>query len=183
MTEQLLLLATSRREWKANMEVLELLPFARQAAAVFSNVYDREVVVEGPLDERCEGIADVDMLKQVLFILLDNARKYSQGPIVLEVGELQGRGESYLSVKDKGIGISAEELPKVFQRFYRVDKVRGRDGEQEGGAGLGLSLGKVLADAFGARLVLESELGAGTTATIILGQAGELPERENSREA
>lgn len=180
MTEQLLLLATSRREWKANMEVVELLPFARQAAAVFSNVYDREVIVEGPSDERCEGMADVDMLKQVLFILLDNARKYSRETIILEVGEL--RGESYLSVKDKGVGISAEELPKVFQRFYRVDKARGRDGEQEGGAGLGLSLGKVLADAFGARLVLESELGAGTAATIILGQAGELPERENSRE-
>lgn len=180
MTEQLLLLATSRREWKANLEVLELLPFARQAAAVFSNVYGRDVVVEATQDERCEGIADRDMLKQVLFILLDNARKYSQGPITLEVGEL--RGESFLSVKDKGIGIPAEELPKVFQRFYRVDKARGRDGGQEGGAGLGLSLGKVLADAFGAKLVLESELGAGTTATIILAQDGEPAGWEESRE-
>ncbi|MHA7965293.1 sensor histidine kinase [Paenibacillus sp. CAU 1782] len=180
MTEQLLLLATSRREWKADMEVLELLPFARQAADLFSNVYGRDVVVKATGDERCEGIADRDMLKQVLFILLDNARKYSEGPITLEVGELQGG--SYLSVRDNGIGIPAEELPNVFQRFYRVDKARGRDGGQEGGAGLGLSLGKELSDAFGARLELESVFGVGTTATITLAQDGELTGWDEGRE-
>lgn len=194
MTEQLLQLATAKREWKADMERIDLYPFAAQAAAMFSNVNGREVVVDAAcqsdggdggsesasgasvpswsIGETEDGetqvvaIADRDMLKQVLFILLDNARKYSKDSIRIEIGKAEGR--SYLSVKDSGIGIPEEDLPKVFERFYRVDKARSRDEAGEGGAGLGLSLGKELCEAFGATLELESQPGTGTTAKIWL---------------
>ncbi len=164
MTEQLLLLAMSRREWKVECEKLELLPFAEKAAAFFYSAYKREIDVVGPVNGDIIVITDQDKLKQVLFILLDNARKYSSEAIEVEVGSTERY--RYIRVKDRGIGIPAEDLPQVFERFYRVDKARSRDQEPVGGAGLGLSLGKELAHAIGAELVLESMPGIGTTATI-----------------
>lgn len=184
MTEQLLLLATSKREWKANMQAVQLVAFAERVSTVFSQVHQRNVTVITSLDPVPvapvvpeDGIAqatdhdvtawaDEDMLKQVLFILLDNARKYSQGDIELVVGRRQEA--LFLAVKDRGEGIPPEDLPHVFERFYRVDKARSRQQEGAGGTGLGLSLGKELCEAMGARLELESGLGAGTTARIWL---------------
>lgn len=189
MTEQLLLLATSKREWKADMQPVGLVAFAEQVSAMFSQVHRRNVTVTSSL-EPVQGVApvpedgdaevaaqeltaltDPDMLKQVLFILLDNARKYSDGNIELLAGRLQGT--AFLAVKDRGEGIPAEDLPHVFERFYRVDKARSREQEGAGGTGLGLSLGKELCEALGARLELESTLGAGTTATIWLVGSGQ----------
>jgi two-component system sensor histidine kinase ArlS len=185
MTEQLLLLATARRAWQAETEKVDLLPFARQTAATFGKVYEREVTVElrgtGPdrqrkaermgdafvdLEDGLSTRTDPDMLKQLLLILLDNARKYSDGPIELRLGS---EGERfYMAVRDNGIGIPENELLLVFERFYRVDKARSRDGESTGGAGLGLSLAKELAKALGGELTLASVQGEGTTATIWL---------------
>ncbi|MGO4540585.1 HAMP domain-containing sensor histidine kinase [Paenibacillus sp. 2TAB19] len=166
MTEQLLLLATSRREWKVEREPLELLPFAEQTAEFFRSAYKRDVRVAA-LDLADVTVStDQDMLKQILFILLDNARKYSSEMIQLEVGRVQNAG--YIRVRDHGIGIPAEDLKQVFERFYRVDKARSRDQEPVGGAGLGLSLGRELAHAISAELVLESVPSIGTTATIVI---------------
>ncbi|MGO4546018.1 sensor histidine kinase [Paenibacillus sp. 2TAB23] len=164
LTEQLLLLAMSRSEWKIEREPLDLLPFAEQAAAFFRSAYGREIHVVLQGNDSVTVITDQDKLKQVLFILLDNARKYSNDRIEIELG--RSDKDSYLRVKDHGVGIPAEELSKVFERFYRVDKSRSRDQEPVGGTGLGLSLGKELADAIGVKLVLESIQGKGTTATI-----------------
>jgi two-component system sensor histidine kinase ArlS len=164
MTEQLLLLAMSRREWKVEREPLALLPFVEQTAAFFLNAYRREIDVIAPAEGDVMVHTDQDKLKQVLYILLDNARKYSNDVIEVEVGSAERH--SYIRVTDHGIGIPAVDLPQVFERFYRVDKARSRDEEPVGGAGLGLSLGKELADAIGAELALESVQGKGTTATI-----------------
>lgn len=189
MTEQLLLLATSKREWKADMQPVGLVAFAEQVSTIFSQVHRRNVTVISSLDpvqgaalvpedgdaeataQDLTALADPDMLKQVLFILLDNARKYSDGDIELVAGRLQGT--AFLAVKDRGEGIPPEDLPHVFERFYRLDKARSREQEGAGGTGLGLSLGKELCEAMGARLELESTLGAGTTATIWLPGSGQ----------
>lgn len=168
MTEQLLLLATARRAWQAETEQLDLLPFARQAAATFGKVYGREVNVnvQGESADRMFIETDPDMLKQLLLILLDNARKYSGDTIELRLGR-SGKHRT-IAVIDKGIGIPESELPHVFERFYRVDKARSRDGETTGGAGLGLSLAKELAKALGAELTISSVQGEGTEAAILL---------------
>ncbi|GIO39455.1 sensor histidine kinase YkoH [Paenibacillus antibioticophila] len=189
MTEQLLLLATSKREWKPDMQPVGLVAFAEQVSTMFSQVHRRNVTVISSLDpvqgsalvpedgdaeataQELTALADPDMLKQVLFILLDNARKYSDADIELVAGRLQGT--AFLAVKDRGQGIPAEDLPHVFERFYRVDKARSREQEGAGGTGLGLSLGKELCEAMGARLELKSTLGAGTTATIWLPGSGQ----------
>ncbi|WP_138752271.1 sensor histidine kinase [Paenibacillus sinopodophylli] len=164
LTEQLLLLAMSRSEWRIERELLELLPFAEKAAASFRSVYGREVEVVLHGEDQMTINTDADKLKQILIILLDNARKYSDDRIEIELG--RAGKDCYISVKDYGIGIPVDELPKVFERFYRVDKSRSRDEDSAGGSGLGLSLGKELAEALGVKLDLESIHGTGTTATI-----------------
>ncbi len=114
--------------------------------------------------------ADRERLRQLLLLLLDNAFKYtpSGGRIELRLGSQQGLAE--LSVKDTGKGISPEHLPHVFDRFYRADQARGRDA---GGAGLGLSIAKVIVDAHRGTIEIESKIGEGTTVRVRLPQVAQ----------
>jgi two-component system phosphate regulon sensor histidine kinase PhoR len=114
----------------------------------------------------CPSIrADEARLREIFDNLLDNAVKYSRanGEICL-YAERRG-GEIALSVGDNGIGIGSEDLPRIFERFYRADKARSRE---LGGTGLGLSIVKHIAQLHGGRVEAESELGKGTTIRVIL---------------
>jgi heavy metal sensor kinase len=106
---------------------------------------------------------DADRLKQLMLNLLTNAFKYTPdgGRVTLSVAH---EGEfAFLRIADTGEGIPADDLPHIFDRFYRVDKARAR---QMGGAGLGLSIVKWIAEAHRGRVWAESELGKGTTFTV-----------------
>ncbi|HZG79191.1 MAG TPA: sensor histidine kinase, partial [Brevibacillus sp.] len=105
--------------------------------------------------------ADESKLKQLLVILLDNALSYSSEPIRIEITERSGAVN--ISVVDHGVGIPKEDLPHIFDRFYRVDKARARE---TGGAGLGLSIAKRIVDAHGGTIDVWSEIGKGTTFTV-----------------
>ncbi|OXM14011.1 sensor histidine kinase [Paenibacillus herberti] len=166
MTEQLLLLARPKEQWLVSLGQVDLGAAAEESARAFRNAYGREIAVDLPeqMEQSVLAWTDAGKLKQLLFILLDNARKYSEEQIVITVTR-KSDGGALLRVVDRGIGIPKEQLPKVFDRFYRVDESRTRG---IGGAGLGLSLGKELADAIGAELTLDSVEGLGTTATITL---------------
>jgi two-component system phosphate regulon sensor histidine kinase PhoR len=109
--------------------------------------------------------ADETRLQEVLYNLLDNAVKYSRanGQILLQTE--RSDDEIELSVSDDGIGIGKSDLPRIFERFYRADKARGR---QLGGTGLGLAIVKHIAQLHGGRVKAESELGKGTTLRVIL---------------
>ena len=113
---------------------------------------------------------DRDRLKQLAIILLENAIKYTpqNGKIKVELGLRDS--QLRLTVRDNGLGISAADLPHVFERFYRADQSRQRD---PGGTGLGLSIAQWIVEAHGGRIWLESELGKGTVATaeVPVGQA------------
>lgn len=171
MTEQLLLLAMPRKQWEMAFAEVDLNRVAEQAVGFFRGAYAREITLETEMKDGIITCTDADKLLQLLFIFLDNARKYSTDPIAVSVGK--NRDEGCIRVTDRGIGIPREELPRVFERFYRVDKARSRDTEQEGGTGLGLSLAKEIADALGARIVLDSVEGLGTTATVYIpGKSG-----------
>jgi len=109
--------------------------------------------------------ADETRLREVFDNLLDNAVKYSsrKGEVRLQVA--QCGDEITLSVSDDGIGIGQEDLPRIFERFYRADKARSRE---LGGTGLGLSIVKHIAQLHGGRVEAESELGHGTTISVLL---------------
>ncbi|KIL34200.1 histidine kinase [Cohnella kolymensis] len=161
MTEQLLLLARNKSQRNVKFTSVDLAALAQDSAKAFYNAYRRDVHVEA--EHSAQGYTDEHLLKQLLFIFLDNARKYSEEPITVHVGAEDGSG--WIRIIDRGIGIPNEDLPKVFDRFYRVDEARSR---QRGGSGLGLSLAKEIAEAIGARIELDSLENVGTTAVIIL---------------
>jgi two-component system phosphate regulon sensor histidine kinase PhoR len=104
---------------------------------------------------------DRNILEQVLFNLLDNAIKYGRegGKITLSAVQ-KDQKEIEVSVRDNGIGIPKEDLPRIFERFYRVDKGRS---QELGGTGLGLSIVKHLVQTYGGRVWAESQLGEGST--------------------
>ena len=104
---------------------------------------------------------DRQYLEQVLINILDNAIKYGheRGRMIISATERDER-EVEISVKDDGIGIPKEDLLRVFERFYRVDKGRSHD---LGGTGLGLSIVKHIVQAHGGRIWVESQLGEGST--------------------
>ena len=109
--------------------------------------------------------ADETRLHEVLYNLLDNAVKYSSAGSEIRLHAQRRDGQVALSVSDTGIGIGEEDLPRVFERFYRVDKARS---SELGGTGLGLSIVKHIAQLHGGRVEAESELGRGTTIRVLL---------------
>jgi len=108
---------------------------------------------------------DADRLKQLLLNLLDNSLKYTPagGRITVELERTPT--EAVLTVRDRGVGISAEDLPHVFERFYRADRARSHD---PGGTGLGLSIAQWVIDQHSGSITLESEPGRGTSVTVRL---------------
>jgi len=105
--------------------------------------------------------ADRNYLEQVLINLLDNAIKYSPEGGMITISAIEkDPGEIQFSIKDNGIGIPKEDLPRIFERFYRVDKGRS---QELGGTGLGLSIVKHLVQAHGGKVWVDSQLGKGST--------------------
>jgi len=109
--------------------------------------------------------ADEALLREIFDNLLDNAVKYSSKHGEIHLGAQRRRSEIVLSVSDDGVGIGQEDLPRIFERFYRADKARSRE---LGGTGLGLSIVKHIAQLHGGRVEAESEFGRGTTIRILL---------------
>jgi two-component system, OmpR family, phosphate regulon sensor histidine kinase PhoR len=109
--------------------------------------------------------ADETRLHEVLYNLLENAVKYSHENGQIHLGATKRGDEVVLSVTDNGLGISKDDLPRIFERFYRADKARSRE---LGGTGLGLAIVKHIAQLHGGRVEAESELGQGTTIRVVL---------------
>ena len=109
---------------------------------------------------------DRTRLQQALYNLLDNAVKYSRQRGEIRLSARQRDGEIELTVSDDGIGITKEDLPRIFERFYRADKARSPDKIR--GTGLGLAIVKHIAQLHGGRVEAESELDKGTTIRVVL---------------
>ena len=110
--------------------------------------------------------ADRDRLSQILVNLVDNAVKYTpKGGTVSFEAEKTNSHEIRITVRDTGQGIPPNDLPRITERFYRVDKARAR---VEGGTGLGLAIVKHLVQLHGGTLHIESEYGKGTTIEFLL---------------
>lgn len=110
-------------------------------------------------------IGDPDRLRQLVLNLVDNAIRYTPdgGQVTLDLAKADGAAT--LRVRDTGAGIPPEDLPRIFDRFYRIDVARTR---QSGGAGLGLAISQEIAQAHGGRIAVTSEAGHGTEFTVHL---------------
>jgi len=105
-------------------------------------------------------MGDEVALRELFFILLDNAIKYTLNGGVVELGLLSDGNSARIEVRDTGIGISADDLPHIYDRFWRADKARSRE---MGGAGLGLSIAKWIVEQSRGTICVVSELGLGSS--------------------
>jgi signal transduction histidine kinase len=110
-------------------------------------------------------LGDADRLQQVMLNLLENAVKHTPGSAEIALTLASRNGSAVVTVADNGEGIPPEHLPKIFDRFYRVDGARSRE---RGGTGLGLAIGRWIAEAHGGTLRVASATGVGTVFTLTL---------------
>ena len=146
-----------------------------------------ELVVDSPKPVP-DAMTDPDRIEQVLIILIDNAMRYTPEGGTITIGMCNAKDSIILTVTDTGCGISKDDLPHIFERFYKVDKSRG-----EGGTGLGLSIAQFIMEKLGESITVESEPGKGTRFiltvkryvrnAIALGPAGERRGRYGDEQA
>ena len=177
------LLDLSRLEsgrWQPQLEPVDVLQLARRAWAGFADrAEERGVAFESASDGDATALADPGAVEQVFTNLFDNALRYTaQGDtirvMIRSEGDTDdgttGRPGPHISVEveDTGAGIPRDALPRIFERFYRVDPARSR---AEGGTGLGLSIIKHIVEGMGGSVSARSALGKGTTVRVALPRA------------
>jgi len=159
------LLTLSKIELKEFLLKIEIFPFLELAEDILR--YTQEAAEKKKISISLEVPtplmvkADRHYLEQILVNLIDNAIKYGRegGKVIVSAVQKDQR-EIEVSVRDNGLGIPKEDLPRIFERFYRVDKGRS---QELGGTGLGLSIVKHLVQTHGGRVWAESQLGEGST--------------------
>ena len=130
---------------------------ARQKEQHLNVLFDEEAVIPVNVDR--------DRIEQVVLNILSNAIKYTNEGGRIDIDVLEGGGHVKVIVSDNGIGISEADIPRVFERFYRVDKARSR---AMGGTGLGLPISKQIVEEHHGTLTIESQEGKGTNVTMTL---------------
>lgn len=162
--DEMLVLSRLEQEEQIELAATELKPIIEAAVQSCSH---RAVLKQAQIEIDCPSHLSAPchaaLLEQAISNLVDNAVKYSPlGSRVLVMAASQPEGIT-ISVRDNGPGIESQHLPRIFERFYRVDKGRSR---AEGGTGLGLAIVKHIAQAHGGQALVESSPGQGSTFTI-----------------
>ena len=157
------LLSLSQIESRAVPLALSVVPLESLAESVAATldagIAAHRLRVEIVVPERLAVNADPDRLRQVFVNLLDNAVKYNRDGGTITVTAVLDGAWVTVAVADTGIGIPPEDVPRIFERFYRVDKARSRE---LGGTGLGLAIVKHIVESHGGRVWVESRPGAGS---------------------
>ena len=166
---------------RETINIYDYLDSLREDAAILAE--ERGLTLDGLLDEQARWkkiSADPTRLYQVVMNLVDNALKYTAEGGKVKLFLHSSDHEVRFGVADTGMGISKEDLPKIFRRFYRTDEARtGPYGDGERSLGLGLAIVKSIVEAHGGTIGVESELGKGTRFTITM-PAVDGSERVNS---
>jgi two-component system phosphate regulon sensor histidine kinase PhoR len=157
---------------KLEMAPVSMGEVAREVAAKFRPVAERRGIVlrVDDLDEVPEAWGDEARLVQAVVNLVDNALKYTPAGGAVRISGRAAQELVALSVADTGLGIASEHLPRIFERFYRVDRSRSR---ALGGTGLGLSIVKHIATSHGGRVEVHSVEGRGSEFTLVIPRAPE----------
>jgi two-component system phosphate regulon sensor histidine kinase PhoR len=169
------LLALSRIEQEDESKEIQFEPV--KLADVFQSAIQlcrpkaekQNINIDLDCQENTTAIFDPTLIEQAIVNLLDNAIKFSDPDSMINVKSYHQDNQVIISVEDQGIGIAQKHLPRLFERFYRVDKARSRS---MGGTGLGLAIVKHIAQAHGGHVSVESKLGKGSRFSIHLPQKG-----------
>ena len=165
MTEKLLTLTRSEGATNQELEIIYLAPTVRRVARMLkSNAQKAGVAIHLELEQDSTILILEDDLYQIVFNLMENGIKYNQPGGSLTVTLHRQEDNVVLEVSDTGMGIPADAIDHVFERFYRVDKARSR---QTGGSGLGLAIVRGIVHRNRGEITLESEPGKGTTFRVI----------------
>jgi heavy metal sensor kinase len=156
---------------RRSADLVGLAEEVRQLLAVLADEKRQTVRVEGtgPVFASC----DRAVLRQAVVNLLDNAIRHSPDGRPIRMVVERGAAGPSIAVVDEGPGIGPEHLPRIFDRFYRIDAARSRDA---GGTGLGLAIARWAVEANSGRIEVESEVGRGSTFRIVLSEGNPLEE-------
>lgn len=162
MVEELLTLA-QMDSWQYSLELVptdlqEVVQSAVDSVETKAARFGTEVHFHETGEHRC--VCDAEKLYQVFLNLLDNAIKYSEPGARVDISLEEGESHLVARVRDTGLGIPEEDIPQLFERFYRVNKDRSR---ATGGSGLGLSITREIVELHGGEVSVESEVGVGST--------------------
>ncbi|HET6660276.1 MAG TPA: HAMP domain-containing sensor histidine kinase [Rubrobacter sp.] len=174
------LLTLTRGDEGAPMEVgrYDLGAVGKEATETAGAAADGRVSVGFvPIEHQVTATFDRERVMQVASILLDNAVKYTPEGGNVTVRVVEENGGVALAVSDTGVGISEDQLPLIFERFYRADPSR-----SDGGAGLGLSIARQIAESHGGQIRVESTPGTGSTFTLLLPKRSRPPTPERLKE-
>ncbi|MEJ2663579.1 MAG: ATP-binding protein [Spirochaetia bacterium] len=169
------LMSLARLEKDTERGSIELSPLGideviqRARGACESAAREKEIVLRVTCEKDLRIQGNPLLLEQALVNLIDNAIKYSDKKSEISLQGTRLGGDIVIRVSDHGCGIPEEHLPRIFERFYRVDKARS---SELGGTGLGLAIVKHIAQAHGGRAEVESRVDEGSTFSIILPPAG-----------
>ena len=160
LTKSMLMLAEAEQEDWLKLEMFDIVQVVDELAKMLQTTFGRPIRVK-TLTQSVRMLGDKDKIRQLLVIFLDNAIKYSKEPIDISITLV--RQVVKIEIKDKGIGIPENEIPHLFERFYRVDGARSRT---TGGVGLGLSIAKRIVDLHEGKVDVFSLPDLGTTITL-----------------
>jgi len=169
------------KEFRLKKEEVDLSVVGSIVVSLFRERAEKKGVRLGVVLEEGLGVLVTDQraLEQVVANLVDNAIKYCPAGASVTLSAQKVPGATRIVVKDTGHGIDPKHLPRLFERFYRVDAGRSRD---VGGTGLGLSIVKHLVEAMGGQVTVESEVGKGSAFALTLPSRPVLSARESSRQ-
>lgn len=166
LTNELMQLVHIDTEETDKMYPIVLAETLRDSAAlVNTKAVEKEIAIVLELNEEIIIEADEEKMRQIFINLLENAIRYSDRGTSIYLNAVIEDDSAVIQVEDKGIGIPQEDLPRILERFYRVNKARSR---ADGGSGLGLSIVDKLVQQHRGTLHIESEVGKGTIVTVKL---------------
>ncbi len=149
-----------KAETVVNKTNLNITKEIEKVVETFNPLYEKsgfKIVIK--LEKDVYGFIDKDKLKQIMHNLLSNSHKYLNEDGLVKVSLSKGKDKIFIKVEDNGEGIPKEDLPHIFERFYRSDVSRNKT---TGGTGLGLTITKTLVEAHGGHIRVESKMGVGT---------------------
>ena len=148
-----------------SMESVDLIPVVKAAVqSMMLEAENQSIALSASLPDSLPLInGDKERLHQVVLNIISNAVKYNRADGSVAVSAGSEGIHIFVRVQDTGLGIPEEDMPRIFERFYRVDKARSR---KRGGTGLGLAIAKEIVEAHGGQIQFDSVYGQGSTVTL-----------------